>query len=48
MNNWIVKVIGNDGVERRQHWKITESVHVNGRVYLNLTRKGKVKTERVR
>lgn len=48
MSNWILRVIGDDGVERRQHWRITESVHTNGRVFLNLVRKGKVKTVRVR
>lgn len=31
-----------------QHWKIVERVHNNGKVYVNLLRKGQVKTLRVR
>jgi hypothetical protein len=52
MNTWKITVteIGDDGKDRQrnQYWKIVESVHVNGKVMLNLTRKGKARTIRVR
>lgn len=46
--NWIIYVRGGDGKSRRQHWRIVESIHSEGKKYLNLTRKGKVKTVRVK